>query len=98
DDTVGQLMNGYPNSGYTGTITNSGYANPALKLGTLNLTVSGCVFRYAQKVIQYSASSISAASVTLTHAQLYNCVRGIDLLWGGSGSGGSNPITPSVTY
>ena len=97
DDTVGESMSGYANSGYTGTISSSGYANPALKLGQLSLTASGCVFRYAQKAIQYAATSASAASITLTHAQLYKCIRGIDLTWAGCGcSGGCSPITLSL--
>jgi hypothetical protein len=93
DDTVGESMNGYPGSGYTGTNNPSGYANPALGLTTLTLTVSGCVFRYAQKAIQYAATSASGASITLSHSQLYKCIRGIDLTWAGCGcAGGSGTI------
>ena len=95
DDTVGESMNGYTNSGYTGTISSGGYANPALKLGTQTLAVSGCIFRYAQKAIQYAASSIPSTTITLTHSQLYKCITGIDLLWSGcgSGAGGSGTVT-----
>lgn len=93
DDTVGESMNGFPSSGYTGTINSSGYANPALGMTQLTLTASGCVFRYAQKAIQYAATSTSAATITLSHAQLYKCIRGIDLTWAGCGSGSGGTIT-----
>ena len=97
DDTVGESMNGYPSSGYTGTINSSGYANPALGMSQLTLTASGCVFRYAQKAIQYAATSSSAATITLTHAQLYNCIRGIDLTWAGCGCGSGGTITVKLS-
>ena len=99
DDTVGESMNGYTGSGYTGTISSGGYASPALKLGTQTLTVSGCVFRYAQKAIQYAAGSIPSTTISLTHSQLYKCITGIDLLWSGcgsSGAGGSGTVTLSL--
>jgi len=97
DDTVGESMNGYTGSGYTGTINSSGYANPALGLGQLTLTASNCVFRYAQKAIQYAATSSSAATITLTHAQLYKCIRGIDLTWVGCGCGSGGTITVKLS-
>jgi hypothetical protein len=98
DDTVGESMNGYSGSGYTGTNNASGYANPALKLGGTSLTVSGCVFRYAQKAVQYAATSTTSASLSLTHCQLFQCIRGIDLTWGGCGSApsGASSVVVSV--
>jgi hypothetical protein len=63
---VGESMNGYTDSGYTGTISATGYANPTFKLGSTasSLSVSGCIFRYAQKAVQYAAVKPPALRMT----------------------------------
>ncbi|HEY6180968.1 MAG TPA: hypothetical protein VIW67_01920, partial [Terriglobales bacterium] len=39
DDSVGETMNGYPNSGYTGNFNANGYANPAIQINGNSGTV-----------------------------------------------------------
>lgn len=91
DDTVGETMNGYTNSGYTGTINPAGYAISALTVPS-GSTVSNCRFCYAQVAVANSSSE-AAYSLTVTHAQFVNCIKGISL--SSTGGGGSGPCAPS---
>ena len=86
DNSVGDTMNGVTGSGYTGTISSSGYANPALASSGA-LTFSGLRFRYAQEAIKMTDSS--STFWTVLHSQFINCVKGIELVgnWSGCGCG-----------
>ena len=80
DDAVGDSMTNVVNSGYTGTISSSGYANPALYTQNA-MNFSGFRIRYAQEAIRVFGSSTWSVS----HAQFVNCIKGIEI----QGSGGS---------
>ena len=80
DDTVGDTMNGVTNSGYTGTISSAGYANPALST-TYALSFSNFRFRYAQTAIQ--VTDYSSTSWIVSHAQFIDCVQGVQIVAGG---------------
>ncbi|MGA2866767.1 MAG: hypothetical protein ABSF95_20020 [Verrucomicrobiota bacterium] len=95
DDTVGDSLNGVTNSCYTGIINTNGYANPALYMGTATLSLTNFRFCYAQKAIQYFGSPGTSATLTLSHSQLINCIRGIDLNWSG-GCGGCGGVTVNL--
>ena len=86
DDTVGDTLNGWPGSYYTGTIKTPGYASPAIYMGQSSLTLSNCFFRYAQQAIRYVNLGANA-TLNLTHSQLVKCIRGIELDTSGCGSG-----------
>jgi hypothetical protein len=96
DDTVGDTMNGVSGSGYTGTISLSGYANPALySQSAMNFT--GLRFRYAQEAIRLFGNSYP--TWTAAHSQFVNCIVGINLEIGGGGSGsGSGGSGSAVNY
>jgi hypothetical protein len=83
DDTVGESMNGYTNSGWTGTISSSGYANPAFDIGSTSVSFSNCVIRYAQSAV-HSVLNGTTISVSLAHAQLLNCIKGVEITTIGS--------------
>ena len=84
DDTVGDTLNGWPNSGYTGRINPSGYANPAISC-TASLNLNNCRFRYAATAVQNNLPN--NVTITINHSQFLNCVQGIFLAaTGGSGS------------
>jgi len=78
-------MNGYANSGWTGTINSSGYGNPALNIGSSSVTLSNFVIRYAQSAVQ-SLLNGGTISVTLAHAQMVNCIKGVEIISSGSGT------------
>ncbi len=90
DDTVGETMNGYSGSGYTGTISASGYANPAIAADYVSGSgwweLSHLVFRYAQQAV--SLPYADAAQVDVRHSQFVKCIRGIAIGSEGSGLGG----------
>lgn len=91
DDTVGDTLNGWPGSGYTGVINTNGYANPAISSqNTLNL--SNFRFCYAQVAIANS-NAFFGQVVTVSHSQFLNCIRGISLASGSSGSGSGVEVT-----
>ena len=83
DDTVGQSLTNYPGSGYTGVINTNGYACPALYMGTTSLSITNFRFCYAQSAVCYPTAAGASATVTLSHCQLVNCIRGILLCCGG---------------
>jgi RHS repeat-associated protein len=88
DDSVGESMNGYPNSGYTGAINSLKYAGPALWLYNLSsVTANNLRIRYAQEGIRVEASPGAAANVL--NAQFVSCIKGIVLTSGCSGTGWS---------
>jgi RHS repeat-associated protein len=93
DDSIGDSMNGYSGSGYTGTNNPSGYGNPAIYTAQSSLTLNNVRFRYAAEAIRF-AGPISS-SYTISHSQFVNCVLGIQITGCGSGtgSGGSVSIT-----
>lgn len=87
DDSVGESLWDHPDSGWTGSISSSGYANPAIWSywdGYPNL--SNVRFRYAQEAVRLEGASVSA---TISHAHIVNCIRGIVLVTTTSGSGSS---------
>ncbi|MCL4790120.1 MAG: hypothetical protein KJ070_25615, partial [Verrucomicrobia bacterium] len=78
DDSIGESLAGVDGAGWTGEINAARYANPAL----WGYWVSGpnlCNLRfcYAQEAIRLEGSYVTA---TLAHAQLLNCIRGINLV------------------
>src|SRR5438876_4139983 len=95
DDSVGDSMNGYSGSGYTGTINPGGYANPALWVSFLSSsTLTNLNFRYAQEAIYVEGNS--GATSTVGHAQLVNCIRGIRITGGSSVCGISITVNNSL--
>jgi concanavalin A-like lectin/glucanase superfamily protein len=101
DDSVGDSMNGYSGSGYTGSINANYYANPALWISFLSSsTLTNLHFRYAQEAIHVEAGG--AAISTIGHVQLVNCIRGIRITGSGSGCGVTvtvnNSLMASVQY
>src|SRR5205814_2191814 len=77
DDSVGETMNGYPNSGYQQPIRTDGYANPALWVfNSQGPQLSNFRFSYCQEAVRVDASSL-LANTTISHAQFVNCIRGI---------------------
>src|SRR5258708_232730 len=90
DDSLGESMNGYTNSGYTGVINPNKYANPALWLYSVgSQTLSNLRFTYCQEALRVELSTVN----TLWHSQFVNCILGIRITGSGSGSGSSIPIT-----
>ena len=85
DDSVGDSLNGYPGSDYTGSINPNYYAKPALKLYfPTTATVSCLQFRYARDAIEFAA--VSSSSLTIVSAQILDCIRGIVVTGCGCGS------------
>jgi hypothetical protein len=78
DETVGASCTNL--AGYTGVINPNGYANPAIYMGQTSLSLTNFRFCYAQQAVLYkSASTNTAAALTLSHCQFVNCARGIEL-------------------
>lgn len=85
DDSVGDSLSGYPGSDWTGIINPNYYAKPALKLYfPTTATVSGLQFRYARDALEIAATS--STSVTVAHAQILDCIRGVIITGCGCGS------------
>jgi hypothetical protein len=86
DNTVGDTMNSVTNSGYTGTISSSGYANPALAAAGA-LTFSNLRFRYTQEAIKVTDSG--SRTWVIQHSQFIDCVKGVEMIgsWNGCGTG-----------
>ena len=92
DDSVGDSLKGMTN--YTGIINSNGYANPAIYSAGASLALNNCWFRYAKTAIQhYSAGA--ATTLNLAHAQLFQCIRGINLESAGSGSASTRTVNLS---
>ncbi len=87
DDSVGDTLNGYSGSGYTGTISGSGYANPALSTSQTSMTLNNLRFRYAKAAIALSGPNGSA--YTVNHSQFLSCILGIEVTGTGCGTAGS---------
>jgi hypothetical protein len=85
DDTVGDSLINWTNSGYTGVINTNGYANPAIS-ANFTVTVSNACFRYAQIAIANNGDP-SGMTLTVAHSQFFNCIQGINLTYNGSGTG-----------
>lgn len=91
DDSVGDTMDGYPNSGYiqNGQIDSGGYADPAIDCAYMSYpTLKYLRIYYAQEGVRLDATQ---GSLGLWHSQLVNCIRGVVLSQsnGSSGSGSS---------
>lgn len=84
DDSVGETMNGVSNSGYTGTISSAGYANPALQFN-ITQSVTDVRFRYCQTAVKINSAT---GTSSISHAQLVSCIKGIVI----TGCGGSSPL------
>ncbi len=85
DDSVGESMEEYPNSGYTGTISSVGYALPALYLRDTE-TFSYFRFSYAKEAVRYECFA-DYGILTIMHSQFVNCVRGIYITGSGATCG-----------
>ncbi|HWQ90142.1 MAG TPA: hypothetical protein VN673_00610, partial [Clostridia bacterium] len=85
DDTVGDMLEGWPGAGYTGVIDPAGYANPAL-ICSSSMTLGNLRFRYAQTAVA-NVGNLGGMQITINHSQFLNCVRGLSLTHSGSGSG-----------
>lgn len=86
DDSVGESMNGFANSGYTSSphqIYTDGYANPAIWLSYSGGDLSHARFRYCQEAIRFEGPQLSSVRNT----QLVQCIRGVMIVGSGSGSG-----------
>ncbi len=87
DDSVGESMYGYANSGYTTpthSIYTDGYANPALWFSySGGKDVNHVRYRYCQEALRFEGPQAS----NVRHSQLVNCIRGIVISGTGSGSG-----------
>jgi hypothetical protein len=97
DDSVGETMNSVTNSGYTGFITNTGYADPAMQFNTVGQTISDVRFRYCKEAIKITISS----GISISHSQFVSCIKGIEITGCGSGSSPlalKNALFASVTY
>lgn len=102
DDSVGESMNGYANSGYitpSHTILNDGYANPALWFSYSGAQdINHVRFRYCKEAVRFEGAQAS----NLRHSQLVNCIRGIVINGTGSGSGSyinvENVLMAGVQY
>jgi hypothetical protein len=89
DNSVGDTCAGVTNSGYTGVITNTGYANPAIYTAQSSLSLTNCRFSYAKLAIQCIPPLAASSTYTFSHSQLVNCITGIQLGAVGCGSWGS---------
>ena len=92
DNSVGDTCAGITNSGYTGVITNTGYANPAIYTAQSSLSLTNCRFSYAKLAVQCVPPLASSSTYNFSHSQLVNCITGIQLSMasGGSGCGGGS--------
>lgn len=76
DNSIGEQLNF--DLDYTGVIDPAGYANPALwGYWVSGPNLSNLRFCYAQEALRLEGSYVTA---TLAHAQLVNCIRGINLV------------------
>jgi hypothetical protein len=91
DDTVGDTLNGWPNSGYTGVINTNGYAHPAISSQT-SLTLRNFRFCYAQIAIGNGNVGLGGQTITVSHSQFVNCIQGIFLTTSGCGSGSGSGV------
>ncbi len=83
DDTVGDSMSGY-DGGYTGQINTNGYASPALYAASA-MSFTGFVIRWAKEAIK--VYGYSGFTWSVSHAQIVNCIKGIEIQGGGCGCG-----------
>ncbi|MGO8931762.1 MAG: hypothetical protein ACLQU3_33320 [Limisphaerales bacterium] len=88
DNSVGDTCAGITNSGYTGVIANTGYANPAIYTAQSSLSLTNCRFSYAKLAVQCIPSTASSSTYNFSHSQLVNCITGIQLGAAGCGSWG----------
>ena len=87
DNAVGDTCAGITNSGYTGVITNTGYANPAIYTAQSSLSLTNCRFSYAKLAVQCVPPLATSSSYNFSHSQLVNCITGIQLGVATSGCG-----------
>jgi RHS repeat-associated protein len=88
DDTVGDSLSTITNSSYVGSINPNGYANPALIMIQTSLSLTNFRFCYAQQGVRYtSPSANTAATLNVNHSQFVKCIRGIEIDFGGAGTG-----------
>jgi hypothetical protein len=87
DNSVGDTCAGITNSSYTGVITNTGYANPAIYTAQSSLSLTNCRFSYAKLAVQCIPPLATSSAYTFSHSQLVNCITGIQLGVASSGCG-----------
>ena len=87
DNSVGDTCAGITGSGYTGVITNTGYANPAIYTAQSSLSLTNCRFSYAKLAVQCVPPLASSSAYNFSHSQLVNCITGIQLSMAGCGCG-----------
>ena len=87
DNSVGDTCAGITNSGYTGVITNTGYANPAIYTAQSSLSLTNCRFSYAKLAVQCVPPLASSSAYNFSHSQLVNCITGIQLSMADCGCG-----------
>ncbi|MGO8928262.1 MAG: hypothetical protein ACLQU3_15440 [Limisphaerales bacterium] len=88
DNSVGDTCAGITNSGYTGVIASTGYANPAIYTAQSSLSLTNCRFSYAKLAVQCIVSLASSSAYNFSHSQLVNCITGIQLNLASCGCGG----------
>ena len=87
DNSVGDTCAGITNSGYTGVLANTGYANPAICAAQSSLSLTNCRFSYAKVAVQCITPLTYSSTFTFSHSQLVNCITGIQLSVASSGCG-----------
>jgi len=99
DDTIGDSLRGVAPS-YTGVLNTNGYANPAIGVNVGSLSLTNCRFAYAKLAVQSNPGVSGVSSLTLTHSQIINCVRGLLLGYDGKACGGGCGcgVCPSFSY
>ena len=86
DNTAGSTLGTNVWSGYTGTVGTNGYGSAAVYWDTTaNIALSNLRFCYMNCALQIAANSLSQ-TVSLSHAQLVNCITGINITGQGVGS------------
>ena len=87
DNSVGHSCAGITNSGYTGVIASTGYANPAIYTAQSSLSLTNCRFSYAKLAVQCIPPLASSSTYNFSHSQLANCIIGIQLSMASGGCG-----------
>jgi hypothetical protein len=85
DDSTGESMMNFTNSGYTGVINPAGYGSPCLQVNYSTASLINCVFRYAVHAVQAYPWASSTITFNFNHCQFYKCGRALNLSTGSTG-------------
>jgi hypothetical protein len=96
DDAIGELIYYDVWNGVTGDTTGKHYANPAIWFFYSSWsTLSNMRFSFCQEAVR-AENDFQTSSVTVSHSQFVNCIRGIRLTGSGSGSGSGTAVPLTV--